>query len=139
MNVMMNLIRPLLAAAGLLAVGCAATGGRTTDTPRHPEKFTLAEGSEYQPLLKGAPQTCGMRAGLVVLCDGRSNEVHSTGEHEESLVFLAGSGQVEFEGHPPIPARAGDVVYIPPRTTHCVRAATGAELRYVYIVAPIPR
>ncbi len=104
---------------------------------RVPTKFTLSAGAEYQPLLTGKPQTTGMRAGRVVLRDGGCNDLHSTGRHEETLVFLAGSGEVRCQGHDPIHAAAGEVVYIPPETVHQVFADAGVELRYVYVVAPV--
>jgi len=126
-----------IAGVAILSVlaGCAAprAGG---GPPRQPIRFVLAQDAEYQPLLSGSPQTAGMRAGRVVLRDQACNETHSTGPHEETLVFLAGRGQVRCEGHEPIAAEAGQVVYIPPDTVHHVCADPGVELRYVYIVAP---
>jgi len=104
---------------------------------QRPTKFVLSPSPEYQPLLTGRPQTAGMRSGRVVLADGACNERHSTHDHEETLVFLAGSGQVRCEGHDPIAVRAGEVLYIPPNTFHQVCADAGVELRYVYIVAPV--
>jgi quercetin dioxygenase-like cupin family protein len=118
--------------------GCADTHKEGPMSQKQsPAKFVLSPAPEYQPLLTGKPQTHGMRAGRVVLSDNGCNERHTTGNHEETLVFLAGSGQVRFEGHEPIAAKAGDVVYIPPNTTHQVCADAGVELRYVYVVAPI--
>lgn len=132
--------RLMVVAAALLVAtaGCANVRKEEPMSPkRAPAKFVLSPTAEYQPLLTGRPQTAGMRSGRVVLSDGACNERHTTGSHEETLVFLAGSGQVRCEGHDSIPARAGEVVYIPPDTAHHVCADAGAELRYVYIVAPI--
>ncbi len=120
------------------AVGCANMRKEHTMSPQpSPTKFVLSPAAEYQPLLTGKPQTAGMRSGRVVLSDGGCNERHTTGNHEETLVFLAGSGQVRCEGHESILARAGEIVYIPPNTVHQVCADAGVELRYVYIVAPV--
>ncbi len=118
--------------------GCAAGGkGNVMEQRRGPAKLVLSAAAEYQALLTGRPQTCGMRAGRMVLSNGGSNERHSTGAHEETLVILAGSGQVRFEGHDAIAVTAGEVVYIPPNTVHQVFADAGVELRYVYVVAPV--
>jgi len=120
--------------------GCPPGGkGGAMSVTQPPTKYVLSPAAEYQPLLTGKPQTAGMRSGRVVLSDGACNERHSTGNHEETLVFLAGSGQVRCEGHDPIPARAGEIVYIPPKTFHQVCADAGVELRYVYVVAPVQR
>ena len=42
------------------------------------------------PLLKGAPQTAGMRSGFVRLQPGETVGWHTTGKNEESLVILTG-------------------------------------------------
>ena len=52
----------------------------------------LSAGQDYQPLLNGAPQTCGMRSGRVYLTAGQDCGEHSTNAHEEMLVFLSGNG-----------------------------------------------
>jgi mannose-6-phosphate isomerase-like protein (cupin superfamily) len=90
------------------------------------------------PLLKGAPQTAGMRSGYVRLKPGETVGWHTTGKNEESLVILTGRGEARLED---LPARAFSspaLVYIPPATKHNV-ANTGNEiLEYVYVVAPAP-
>jgi mannose-6-phosphate isomerase-like protein (cupin superfamily) len=137
---MMPITRRLVqfAATTLLIGGCSQMAHDDHAAPsRKPEALTLAPGAEYQPLLTGKPQTCGMRSGRVVLTDNECNDLHTTGRHEETLVILAGSGQVRCTGYDPIPAQAGQIVYIPPDTQHQVFADPGVELRYVYVVAPI--
>ena len=86
----------------------------------------------YCPILS-PPVT--MRSGLVTLQGGGNVGEHSTKDHEEMLVILEGAGEVEAEGHGRRPAQAGQVVFIPPRTTHNVYNTDSAPLRYVYIVA----
>jgi mannose-6-phosphate isomerase-like protein (cupin superfamily) len=88
------------------------------------------------PLLKGAPQTAGMRSGFVRLKPGDSVGWHSTGRNEESLVILHGSGEALIEGQSPRRFNAPRLVYIPPGTRHNVTNTGGEPLEYVYVVAP---
>jgi mannose-6-phosphate isomerase-like protein (cupin superfamily) len=91
---------------------------------------------EYQMILEGTPQTCGIRSGRVYLEAGKSCGRHSTKDHEELLVFLAGQGVVHIGDDTDLQVGSGKVAYIPPRTLHDVEN-TGAEpLTYIYCVAP---
>ena len=88
------------------------------------------------PLLRGVPQTAGMRSGFVRLKTGETVGWHTTGKNEESLVILRGSGEARIEGQPAQAFTAPAYVYIPPATRHNV-GNTGSELlEYVYVVAP---
>jgi mannose-6-phosphate isomerase-like protein (cupin superfamily) len=87
------------------------------------------------PLLKGAPQTAGMRSGFVRLKPGEAVGWHSTGQNEESIVILRGQGEALVEGGSKRSFAAPHFVYIPPATRHNV-SNTGQELlEYVYVVA----
>ena len=87
-------------------------------------------------LLRGTPQTAGMRSGFVRLKPGETVGWHTTGNHEESLVILHGHGEARLEGQLPRPLVAPAFAYIPPSTRHNV-ANTGKELlEYIYVVAP---
>ena len=89
------------------------------------------------PLLRGAPQTAGLRSGSVRLKPGETVGWHTTGQHEEALVILRGRGEARIEGQPGRPFTAPKLVYIPPATRHNI-ANTGDELLdYVYMVAPL--
>jgi mannose-6-phosphate isomerase-like protein (cupin superfamily) len=130
----------LAALCVLPAVGCQAPAPRhAAAAPSQPNQivFTLSDGTEYQPLLTGPPQTCGMRSGHVVLARGEECGWHSTGRHEEQLVILAGQGQVLSENGEPVPVRAGQVIYIPPDQRHNVRGQGDQPMRYVYVVSPV--
>ncbi|MDD5327222.1 MAG: cupin domain-containing protein [Phycisphaerae bacterium] len=98
----------------------------------------LNDTTEYQQLLPGRPQTCGMRAGRVYLKPGETCGRHSTEQHEEMLVFLSGKGTALIgEQESPFEVGLGKVSYIPPHTIHNVKN-TGAEpLVYIYCVTPI--
>ncbi len=98
----------------------------------------LIDGSDYQPLLNGMPNTCGMRAGRVYLEPGADCGSHSTKAHEETLVFLAGSGKSLIgEDKKPLSVGKGKVAYIPPYTTHNIVNDGTEPLIYIYCVAPI--
>ena len=87
-------------------------------------------------LLKGAPQTAGMRSGFVRLKPGETVGWHTTGHNEECLVILHGSGEALIDGQAGRVFVAPRVVYIPPETRHNVRNAGSEPLEYVYVVAP---
>lgn len=92
----------------------------------------------YQPLLEGTPQTCGMRAGRVYLAPGQDCGQHSTKQHEEMLVFLAGKGQALVgPENEPTPVAANQIIYIPPNTLHNIQNDGPEPLVYIYCVAPV--
>jgi mannose-6-phosphate isomerase-like protein (cupin superfamily) len=88
------------------------------------------------PLLKGAPQTAGMRSGFVRLKPGETVGWHTTGKNEESLVIMTGQGEAHVEGQHPRAFSAPALVYIPPATRHDVQNTGKGILEYVYVVAP---
>jgi mannose-6-phosphate isomerase-like protein (cupin superfamily) len=73
---------------------------------------------------------------MVTLAPGEDCGRHSTEDYEELLVILEGRGEAELEGPGALPVEAGQVVYIPPQTSHNVHQRGEGELRYVYVVAP---
>ena len=92
------------------------------------------------PLLKGPPQTAGMRSGFVRLNPGASVGWHSTPQNEESLVILRGVGDALIDGQPKRSFASPQFVYIPPATRHNVTNTGNEVLEYVYVVAPaIPK
>jgi mannose-6-phosphate isomerase-like protein (cupin superfamily) len=97
----------------------------------------LNDNPDYQPLLTGKPQTCGMRSGRVYLKPGEECGRHSTKTHEETLVFLSGKGTalVGEEGNA-LDVGRGKVCYIPPDTLHNIKNTGNEPLVYIYCVAP---
>lgn len=77
-----------------------------------------------------------MRSGRVVLRPGGDMHRHTTGAHEELLLFLQGKATVTIAGAP-VEMSAGEVLYIPPNTVHEVHNGGSEEARYIYTVAPI--
>jgi len=104
---------------------------------RSPASFALYCPGGDCPLLKGAPQTNGMRGGSVKLKPGESVGWHSTNQSEEALVILHGSGIASVEGGSSIPLNEKILAYIPPGTRHNVSNNGGEILEYVWIVAPV--
>ncbi len=103
-----------------------------------PAIITLpTDGSDFFPILDGV-QTISMKSGLVTLHPGESVGEHSTGQHEEALVILEGTGEVEAEGMSRQRIEHGQMVYIPPKTRHNVFNSGDAPLRYIFVVARIP-
>ncbi len=94
--------------------------------------------NDYQPLLAGKPQTCGMRSGRVFLPPGKDCGLHSTNAHEEILVFLGGQGTACI-GNPVVPQSVGrgKILYIPPHTPHNIVNSGSEPLMYIYCVAPV--
>ena len=98
----------------------------------------LQNNPDYQPLLNGVPQTCGMRSGRVYLEPGQDCGQHSTDAHEEMLVFLAGEGQsLVGEDQKPTAVGVGKVLYIGPHTPHNIYNSGAEPLVYIYCVTPI--
>jgi mannose-6-phosphate isomerase-like protein (cupin superfamily) len=94
--------------------------------------------ADYQSILDGHPQTCGMRSGRIYLGTGQACGLHSTNAHEEILVFLSGQGEALI-GDKDSRHRVGKgkVLYIPPHTPHDIRNSGIEPLVYIYCVAPI--
>ena len=128
-NVLAWSVAVLLGGVALLAQEHAATRGPLT--------FPIDCPGGDCPLLKGAPQTSGMRGGSARLKPGESVGWHSTGQNEEALTILRGSGVANIEGHADVPLRANMVAYIPPGTRHNVTNTGNEVLEYVWIVAPV--
>ena len=91
----------------------------------------------YQQLLGGAPETRGMRSGRQVIAPGADCGEHSTKGHEEVLVVLDGQGTARLGDGTSLQIRGGQVVYIPPHTTHNIVNTGDKALKYIYVVAPI--
>ncbi len=118
----------------------AAQSGTDTAKPMPPQarviKLELG-GKDYLPILRGAPESHGMRSGLVELAPGRNVGKHSTHDNEELLIVLAGRGEMRFGNGTSLPVEAGYALYCPPRTEHDVFNTGSEPLRYVYVVSPV--
>jgi mannose-6-phosphate isomerase-like protein (cupin superfamily) len=132
-----------LALVGL--TGCIFVSGCSMDNKKEAAMplgktlvIDLTDAPEYQPLLTGAPQTCGMRSGKVYLKPGEECGQHSTKAHEETLVFLSGKGTAFIgEKEAAYEVSQGKVCYISPNTLHNIKNTGNEPLIYIYCVAPI--
>jgi quercetin dioxygenase-like cupin family protein len=102
-----------------------------------PMTFPLECAGGDCPLLRGAPQTAGMRGGSVRLEPGESVGWHSTNDNEEALTILHGEGTAHIEGHADVPLHGKMLAYIPPGTRHNVTNTGSVALEYVWVVAPV--
>ena len=98
----------------------------------------LNDNPEYQRLLDGETHSLAMRSGRVYLEPTKACGTHSTKNHEELLVFLAGSGELIIEETQSFKVGRGKVSYIPPNTIHDVKNTGTETLVYIYCVAPAP-
>jgi len=102
-----------------------------------PKVVDLSGTTPEIPVLNGPPENPGMIAGRVLLAPAKSVGEHSTGNYEELLVVLEGSGEMSLANGTKLPAQAGHALYCPPHTTHNVTNTGTRPLRYVYIVSRV--
>lgn len=121
----------LFAAAALLAAPAMAQSPKP-----EPVVVPFQCAQEDCPILKGAPQTAGMRNGFVRLTPGATVGWHTTAGNEETLTILHGQGEALIEGRESKPFTAPAMVYIPPATRHNVKNTGAESLEYVWVVAP---
>lgn len=132
---MMHISRLTLVSIAAGVFFAAAPISSQTDKP-HPLTVPLVCAQGDCPILKGAPQTTGMRSGFVRLKPGETVGWHTTGKNEETLVVLHGEGKALIDGQPGLPFVAPALVYIPPATRHNVENTGKDPLEYEYVVAP---
>jgi quercetin dioxygenase-like cupin family protein len=78
-----------------------------------------------------------MHSGLVTLAKDECVGEHSTGNHEELIVVLDGSGEIEAEGNGRKKINQGETAYNPPNTKHNVYNFNDKALKYIYVVTKI--
>ena len=123
--------------AGAACVCVVGVGADENTTRKWPLTFSLDCAGGDCPLLKGAPQTSGMRGGSVKLKPGESVGWHSTNKNEEALVILHGSGVAKIEGGADVALHEKMMVYIPPTERHNVTNTGSEPMEYVWVVAPV--
>ena len=128
---------PLYVACLAATLAAVFTAAAQTPTPAPKVVELDTHGQDYRPVLNGPPETAGMRSGLVVLAPQKSVGRHSTGQNEEVLIVLEGTGEMLFSDGHSLPVQASHAVYCPPHTVHDVKNTGQVALRYVYVVAHI--
>lgn len=93
-------------------------------------------GDRYYKILD-LPESMAMRSGLVVLQPGQDIGSHNTDKHEEMIIFLEGTGEIEIENDGLQRVGKGYIAYVPPATQHNVYNRGTGILRYIYIVAGV--
>jgi len=106
-------------------------------TSAQPRVIDLVSRECGRSLLRGAPETCGMRSGYQAIAPGAECGEHSTGAHEEVLVVLDGEGAARLGDGTTLCVCGGQIAYIPPHTVHNILNTGEGVLRYVYVVAPV--
>jgi len=128
----------LVSANMIFTAGCSTNNGDfMMSRQRKACIIDLEPNCEYQKLLGGRPQTRGMRSGRVYLQPGESIGEHSTGQHEEVIVFLSGRGLALVGDNDTFEIGKGKIAYIPPHTTHNMKNTGDEPLIYIYCVAPV--
>ena len=80
------------------------------------------------------PLSNNLISGFVSLAPKEEVGRHSTGNYEEMLIILSGTGELEIKGQANIPITANQVGYLPPDTGHNVINDGNEPLNYVFIV-----
>lgn len=101
-----------------------------------PFTIELQKTADYQELLTD-DKTWGMRSGRVYLKPDEECGKHSTGKHEEMLVFLEGIGTAFIDDVETMVVGAGKIAYVPPETIHNIKNTSDKPLVYIYCVAPV--
>lgn len=94
------------------------------------------DNDKYHELLE-LKQSVSMKSGLVCLQPGENVGSHTTGNREELIVIIDGSGEVELNGCGNNNIQEGCIAYIPPDTQHDVINTGNKLLRYIYIVSSV--
>ena len=95
----------------------------------------LESTDRYQSLLAKGSGSYGIKSGHVVLKPEESVGRHSTGDREEEIVFLKGSGEARIGNATILKIEPSTVLYIPPKVIHDIKN-TGTELlEYIFITA----
>jgi quercetin dioxygenase-like cupin family protein len=133
----MRIARGLGVGATVLLCVLGVIARQNPAAAKAPMTFALDCAGGDCPLLKGAPQTGGMRGGSVKLKPGESVGWHSTNQNEEALVILHGSGVAKIEGGTDAVLHEKMMAYIPPATRHNVTNTGNELMEYVWVVAPV--
>lgn len=102
-----------------------------------PVHIELSGSEKFTRLLRGFPETNGMKSGYVILLPGESVGEHKTDAREEAIIVLEGQASVYAEKELKFTAKAPSLVYIPPETAHDISNEGRAKLKYVYVVTPV--
>ena len=112
-------------------------GGFSSRSGAAPFVLPLPENGDRYYKILDIPESMALRSGLVVLQPGQDIGSHNTGKHEEMIIFLEGSGEIEIENGGLHVVGKGYIAYVPPATQHNVCNRGTGILRYLYIVTGV--
>lgn len=111
---------------------------RAQSTNKKPEPRIIQldpSANDSMEILAGPPGTSTMHSGYMVLAPGTSVGAHSTRGYEETVIVLAGSGEMRIVNGQTLLLKPYSVAYCPPRTEHNVVNTGTDTLRYIWLVA----
>jgi oxalate decarboxylase/phosphoglucose isomerase-like protein (cupin superfamily) len=95
------------------------------------------DNTKYFPILNNKQNCLKLHSGMVRLQPGESVGEHSTEDHEELIIVMSGSGELEVEGLGRREIAAGQIAYNPPNTKHNIINTGNESMRYIYIVTKV--
>ena len=101
------------------------------------EVITPSDTNDYFEVIK-PPKSVTMESGIVKKQPTQSGHFHSTGNYEEMLYVIDGSGEMKDKAGNKFPFKSGDIVYVGPNTEHQVSNTGTTALKYIYIAAKAP-
>lgn len=93
-----------------------------------------ADDSNYFRIIERG-KSVTMHSGRVFLKAGENVGEHSTEDYEELIIILKGAGEAENQAKERFKIKEGQVIYIPPNSTHNIYNTSSEPLIYIYIVA----
>ena len=101
------------------------------------EVITPQETKDYSEVI-APPKSVTMESGIVKKQPTQSGHFHSTGNYEEMLYVIDGSGEMKDKAGNKFPFKSGDIVYVGPNTENQVSNTGTTALKYIYIAAKAP-
>jgi oxalate decarboxylase/phosphoglucose isomerase-like protein (cupin superfamily) len=89
--------------------------------------------------LLSTPDVAGgqtMTFGMVVLQPGKGHARHNHLDADEILFIISGRGDQMLDDQPPVPIRAGAMIYIPRGVYHSTLNTSWEPLRFAVVYAP---
>jgi oxalate decarboxylase/phosphoglucose isomerase-like protein (cupin superfamily) len=77
-----------------------------------------------------------MTFGMVVLQPGKGHARHNHPDADEILFIISGRGDQMLDDQPPVPIRAGAMIYIPRGVFHATLNTSWEPLRFAVVYAP---
>jgi quercetin dioxygenase-like cupin family protein len=115
------------------------TAGKVQTTQKNMVPFVVSismNGTLHFPILDSF-SSMRMKSALVNLQSGQNIGSHNTGNREELLIVLEGTGEVNAEGLGKQSVTKDTIIYIPPNIQHDVKNTGDNPMRYIYILSQV--